>query len=134
MFQNDPNRNHHDNFLWSSWNFRQLFDDLHTAERGVGIVLRFVGSNPTAEKVLLTPNRYESRYRVTISVEFQSALVATSFAAFFKNGTERVTDTMFRSFIFVKDVDVFQDCLRKKFMFEKVERQDPWLKDMEFYG
>ncbi len=132
MYRNDPNRNHYDNFIWASWNFHQLFDALHTVNSGLGVVLRFVRSNPVAEEVLVAPNRYESRYRVFISVEFKNAKVASSFGSYFKDGTKRLTDTQYETFIYVKDVDVVQDCLRKKFMFEKEEHEDPWLEEMEY--
>jgi len=126
MYKNDPNRNHCDNFIWASWNFHQIFDALHTVSKGLGVVLRYVKSNPNVEEVLVAPNQHENRYRVTISLEFQSAKVASSFAYYFKDGTK------YQSFIFVKDVQVIQDCLRKKFQFEKDEHGDPWLEEMEY--
>lgn len=132
LYRNDPNRNHDDNFIWGSRNFHQLFDGLHTVNSGVGVVLRFVRSNPNGEEVLVAPNRYESRYCVFISVEFKNAKVAASFASYFKDGTKRLTDTKYETFIYVKDVNVVQDCLRKKFMFEKEEQEDPWLEEMEY--
>jgi hypothetical protein len=131
MFKNDPNRNHDDNFIYSSWNFHQLFDALHVTH-GLGVVLRYVDYNPVAEEVLVAPNRFEYRYRVNISLEFKSASVASTFGTFFKDGTQRLTDTKYVSFLFAKNVDVIQDCLRKKFMFEKEEHADPWLDEMDY--
>lgn len=132
LFQDDPLRNNEDNFIYASWNVHQLFDGLNTTSRGVGVVLRFVSASPEGEEVLVTPYRYERRFRVEISLQFKDARVASTFGPYWKDGTERVDDLTYKSFLYVKNVENVKECLIKKFRVEKEEREDPWLEEMEY--
>jgi hypothetical protein len=105
-------KGHVDNFIYGSWNFHQLLDGLNTSD-GIGVVIRFE-SMLGREEVQAKNGRFEHRYKVSVIVEFRSADLAAVFQPRVTDGTERLDDCKFRSFLYVTDPAVLKICLDRK--------------------
>jgi hypothetical protein len=105
-------KDHVDNFIYGSWPFHQLLDALDT-QNGLGVAIRF-DSVLGLEEVELRNGKYERRHRVQVIVEFQTAKFSSMFQPWMKDGTEKLDDCKFRSFLYVTDPAVLKICLDRK--------------------
>lgn len=107
-FAGDP-----DNFIFASWLFHQQFDGLNTDD-DVGVAVKFDDFGDV-EEVQLGNGRYERRQKVNVILEFRYADVAAAFSGLLKKGTERMSDTEYRSFIYAKNGATMKYCLDRKY-------------------
>ena len=105
--------NNPDNVIYASWLFHQQLDGLNTVDgKGVAIKFDYLGD---LEEVQLGNGRYENRRKVNVIVEFRHSDVAMVFSALLKDGTVRLSDTEYRSFIYARDGAIMQYCLERKY-------------------
>jgi hypothetical protein len=122
----DPLKNDPDNFIYASWPFHQHLDGLHTPN-GIGLAISLDPTAPTQEEVVINDG-YELRWRVVVLIHFQNIKVANVFQAILKPGTERLTDTCFKSFIHVRDDAKFSKCIKEKLQDQK--QKSPWVANL----
>ena len=105
-------KDHPDNFVYARWNVHQLYDGLHTSV-GVGVAIRFE-SILGLEEVEVSNGKFEHRSKVSVIVEFRTADLAATFERWVKDGTEKLDDCKYRSFLHVTDPDMLRICLDRK--------------------
>jgi hypothetical protein len=111
--KNDP-----DNFIFASWPFHQHLDGLNTM-CGIGLTISLDPDiQPVREEVAVNDS-YEDRDKVSVLIHFQDVEVAKFFEAMLKAGTDRISDTCFKSFIHVRSVSNFSMCISKKLQDQK---------------
>jgi hypothetical protein len=106
-YYNDP-----DNVIYASWNFHQLFDGLNT-QAGVGVAVKFDHIGDCEE--ILIGDKFERRCKIFVVVQFIDRDVANFFGNILKDGTMRIDDYSYLSFLFAKDPDRMKYCLEQKF-------------------
>ena len=105
--------NNPDNVIYASWLFHQQLDGLNTVD-GVGVAIKFSHLGDL-EEVQLGNGRYEYRQKVNVIVEFRYSDVAMAFSGLLKDGTERISDNEYRSFVFARDGECMRYCLERKY-------------------
>ena len=124
--------NNPDNVVYASWAFHQQIDGLNTID-GLGAAIRFDHLGDV-EEVHMGNGRYEKRRKVIVIVEFRNSGVARAFGGLLKEGTEQISDTEYRSFIYARNGATMQHCLEEKYQ----ETTEIWRKldgdDDEYEG
>lgn len=114
QFEKNP-----DNLIYASWQFHQHLDGLNTLI-GVGLAIRF--EKVVAVEEVSVGDRYETRHRISVIVEFRNPTIASVFEPMFKFGTEKISDVEFRSYLYAVDPNVMIHCLQTKY----VESKSGW--------
>lgn len=106
---------HKDNVIYESWTFHQLFDGLNTTD-GIGVLVQFDRfASPLNEQVLVASGKYETRQKLFVIVVFRTADIATIMGAYLKDGTEKLDECRFRSFLYARDADKMKEFLNMKY-------------------
>jgi hypothetical protein len=100
-------RDEENNTLYRSWLFRQFIDGLNTESGLPGMVIR-------AEKVTQDGD-VGGRARVNVLIELRSTDEATTVTRLFKDNSERISNLLYRSFVYVTDPVLFTECLTWKY-------------------
>lgn len=124
QFRDDP-----DNVLYASWNFHQIFDGLNTID-GIGVAIKVETLDGSVD-VVVAEGKYEKRSRLTVKIIFRTASLSNFFSGVFKDGTVRVNDLEFLSFLYARDADRMQIFLTHKYdrTMEVWRREDDELVD-----
>ena len=102
-----------DNIIYASHTFHQLLDGINTSE-GVGVVIKFSELGDKGE-VLVDDNKREVRQKVIVFIEFRDKDIATSFAPLLKNGSIRIDDYRYQSFLYARNGETMKYCLETKY-------------------
>jgi hypothetical protein len=113
-----------DNCIYASWLFHQQFDGLNTEMGQIGVLIEF-NSLGDVEEVMVEPGRFEPRQRVNVSVIFRNRDVATVFGNYLKEGTQKIDDCTFTSFLHARNGENM-----RYFLEEKVKLSDWRLETM----
>lgn len=108
QYKNDP-----DNILYASWPFHQIFDRMNII-CGVGAAIQFE-SFAGVEDVEVALGRFERRTKLMVRVIFRTADHAHDFGWKLKNGTERINDLEYRSFLYARDGEKMRFCIDVKY-------------------
>ena len=119
LFKNKQFEKNPDNLIYASWQFQQHLDGLNTLI-GVGLAIRF--EKVVAVDEVSVDDRYETRHRISVIVEFRNPTIASVFEPMFKFGTEKISDVEFRSYLYAVDPNVMIHCLQTKY----VESKSGW--------
>jgi hypothetical protein len=111
--ENEKLRNDVDNFLYESWDFHQILDGLNR-KTGIGVGIRFNGVIGE-ERVETKPNAFEVRHKISVIVEFRDEELASWFEKYLKDGTKRLDNCKFESFLYAVSVENMKYCLDKKY-------------------
>ena len=112
----DPN-----NQLAASWLFRQYLHGLHTEDitgkkdvPQLAMNVSFSDGNYCSDESMVCelPTK---RTKVTLILEFRSSEVASFMGQRLKDGSRKLSDTQWETFIFVTDSKVFHECLLWKY-------------------
>jgi hypothetical protein len=106
-------KNDLDNVIYASWNFHQIFDGLNTID-GIAVAVNFE-SFAGEEQVMVKDGAYESRTKLLVKIIFRYSYLGDFFAASCKLGTERLSDTEYRSFLFARDGNRMKFFLEHKY-------------------
>jgi hypothetical protein len=120
--KNDP-----DNFIYASWTFHQHLDGLNTPS-GIGIAIALDSEIAAVREEVLVNDNYEYRDRVSVLLYFEDINVANVFQTLLKQGTERLGDSCFRSFVHVRSASKFSKCVAKKLRDQK--QKSEWVKNL----
>ena len=108
----DPN-----NQLAASWLFRQYLHGLHTEDitgkknvPQLAMSVKFGDGNYCSDEstVCELPTKHT---KVTLILEFHSSEVASFMDQRLKDGSRKLSDTQWETFIFVMDPEIFHECL-----------------------
>jgi len=113
--------NNHDNVIFASGTFHQLFDGLNTSA-GVGVLLKFCDFGAD-EMVLIKADTHETRRKIIVEVIFRDRDIANSFGMILKSGSEKICDNSYRSFLYATNGDTMKHCLEQKY-------HDSWLENI----
>lgn len=119
--KNNPN-----NCIWGSWIFHEYFDALNVQYTRIPfIAVRYVSTGEEAETIS-AGDKFLSRKRVNVMIEFHDSVVGRNAAYCFqpitKMGTEVVNDRRYSSFLYPENPDEFRSFLEQKY----VETIDIW--------
>ena len=106
-YENDP-----DNVIYASWTFHQHFDGLNTVN-GIGLAVRF--EEIVGEEEVNVGDKYETRFRVNVVVQFREQLIASVFEALFKMGTQKLSELEFGTFLYAKNPEIMKNGLLSKY-------------------
>lgn len=100
-------QNNENNMIAASWAFHQMLDGLNTDERIplLRVCLKKSSPHRHAEK--------DNRYAVTLGIEFKVETLAQNYQS--PVGAKKVDDTNWEVTVYVKDKDVFADCVNWKY-------------------
>ena len=101
-----------DNVIYASWGFHQQLDGLNTVN-GIGVAVHF--EKVLCEEEVALCDKYERRYKLEVVVEFRNSDLAYTFGHFLKDGTERLNETSFLSFLYARDAERMKLCLDAKY-------------------
>jgi hypothetical protein len=116
--QETEHKNDENNCIYGSWIFHQYFDALNVEKVGVPLIaVKYISTSEVPE-VLPVKNSFVERRKVTVEVQFfdddTGKRAAYSFQGFMRNGTEKIDELRFRSFLYPKDPPKFKWFLDKK--------------------
>ena len=94
-YEKDP-----DNIIYASWVFHQHLDGLNTVN-GTGVAIRFV--KVLCEEEVALNDKYERRYKLEVDVEFRDPDLAYRFERLLKDGTKKLSETSFLSYLYARD-------------------------------
>lgn len=106
------------NLLLASWIFHQYFDGFHTVTGTPLIAIYHISTDNTP--ILMDEFPTELRTRVEIGIECFSQNVAEEVGGWLKMGSERISDIEWKTFVHVKDPEMFCSCLEWKYKETKV--------------
>lgn len=106
-YEKDP-----DNVIYASWGFHQHFDGLNTVN-GIGVAVHF--EKVLCEEEVALYGKYERRHKLEVVVEFRDADLAYTFEHLLKDGTKRLNETSFLSFLYARDAERMKLCLDAKY-------------------
>jgi len=101
-----------DNVIYASWLFHQHLDGLNTVN-GTGVAVRF--EKVLCEEEVALNGKYERRYKLEVVVEFRDPGLAYRFERFLKDGTKKLSETSFLSFLYARDAERMKLCLDVKY-------------------
>lgn len=115
---NSSLRGNENNMILGNWTFHQYFDGVMTRdESGVPnvplIAIRPTPNEPLKDEMIGEPP--QKRTRVSLLVECRSKDIAKAFGSTLKDGSERVSDDTWKTFVHVQDAETFCDCLNWKY-------------------
>jgi hypothetical protein len=106
--------NNEDNYLYASWNFHQLFDNLNTYRKEIGVVIKF--EKYIGRDQVLIGDQYEERDVINVLVKFRNAdQGSVFFKTVLKNGTEMVDQFTYRSVLYPRNHAIMKTCLDIKY-------------------
>ena len=101
-------KNDENNIFYGSWtHFHQFYDGMNVVDEIPTMVIKF-------EKecgIEYVGKSSEKRHRVNVVIEFRGKGYEEDMAPHLKNGSEKIDELMWRSFLFVSDVETIKDCL-----------------------
>ena len=106
-YEKDP-----DNIIYASWGFHQHFDGLNTVN-GIGVAVRF--KKVLCEEEVALYGKYERRYKLEVVVEFRDSDLAYRFERLLKDGTKKLSETSFLSYLYARDAERMKFCLDVKY-------------------
>jgi len=106
-YENDP-----DNVIYASWIFHQHFDGLNTVN-GIGLAVRF--EEIVGEEEVNVGDKYDTRFRVNVVVQFREQLIASVFEPLFKMGTQKLSELEFGTFLYAKNPEMMKNGLLSKY-------------------
>jgi len=101
------------NMMAGSWTpFHQALDGLLTPDGVPALVIEF--DEIVCEEVVGVAAAAQRRFRVNLVVEFRTEDVENEMKHRFKEGTERLGDLRWRTFVHVQDAETFRECVEWK--------------------
>eukprot|EP01028_Stygiella_incarcerata_P008411 TRINITY_DN365_c2_g1_i14.p1 TRINITY_DN365_c2_g1~~TRINITY_DN365_c2_g1_i14.p1 ORF type:complete len:314 (+),score=89.40 TRINITY_DN365_c2_g1_i14:542-1483(+) len=101
-------KNDENNIFYGSWTpFHQFYDGMNVVDEIPTMVIEF-------EKecgIEYVGKSSEKRHRVNVVIEFRGKGYEEDMAPRLKNGSEKIDELTWRSFLFVSDVETIKDCL-----------------------
>ena len=117
--QSKNEKNDENNCIWGSWIFHQYFDALNTEHVGIPLIaVKYISTGDQPED-LPVGDKYETRTRVTVEIQFFNSEVgnraALAFQSMLKFGTEIKNKLCFVSILYPKDPIKFKKYLDIKY-------------------
>eukprot|EP01028_Stygiella_incarcerata_P008429 TRINITY_DN365_c2_g1_i8.p1 TRINITY_DN365_c2_g1~~TRINITY_DN365_c2_g1_i8.p1 ORF type:complete len:406 (+),score=112.45 TRINITY_DN365_c2_g1_i8:105-1322(+) len=101
-------KNDENNILYGSWTpFYQFYDGMNVVDEIPTMIIEF-------EKdcgIEYMESSSEKRHRVNVVIKFRGKGYEKDMAPRLKNGSEKIDELTWRSFLFVSDVETIKDCL-----------------------
>ena len=105
------------NLFAGSWfPFHQLFDGLHTYDEISGasdVPLIAISSIGTEDQFVGEPS--SNRQKVNLLIEARSASISSTIGINLKDGSEKISDLQWKTFVFVEDAENFCECLKWRY-------------------
>jgi hypothetical protein len=98
--------------IYASWTFHQHFDGLNTVN-GIGLAVRF--EEIVGEEEVNVGDKYDTRFRVNVVVQFREQLIASVFEPLFKMGTQKLSELEFGTFLYAKNPEMMKNGLLSKY-------------------
>lgn len=99
----------------ASWPFHQYFDGLHTSLAPGHPMIAIHHTSTEHQPKQMDDFPGELRTRVDIVIECFQANVARDIGRMLKNGSEQLSVTEWKTFVHVKDAEMFRSCLKWKY-------------------
>ena len=102
------------NILMATWPFHQLFDGLHTTRGHPLLAIHHVSTD--SHSIQMDDDcPGELRTRVDIAIECFSANIAKEVGGLLRTGSTCESDIVWKTFVYVKDPEMFCSCLKWKY-------------------